>query len=314
MTVSGGPGSSFTMLVMAFLLAIVFSLAITVRMNLLLTVMLFLGHAGRTIAVHSFRGRVSPGSGSSVRVRSTRGLTVPRKASMCRVSNPCFFNVTGGFRRVAHHSNCGGRGPIMQVVHVHGITFVSDANVRGLRVLYKRSHESNVRVMLSNMGRGMRTSLTGTNLVGALNRRGIYDRVGVTLHETTRVMGGWRLWVLRVNTEDITFYAFSICGQVSGLSSVRFLGCSLSSFTTVLDRFVRPGLVLPLFSTLCDLCFEWFSLSSFNLEGDALPLCNEIFGLLRHSTEEWRGSYKLGYPSPLGQCRVLQVGELSSFP
>ncbi len=176
------------MLVIAFILAMVFSLAVTVRIKLLLTVMLFLGHADRSIGVGRFRSAVSPGRRDSVRRNGRRTLGVPTKISMCRVSNPCFFNVTGGFRRVVNHVD---GGPGMHVVHVHHIPFVSSANVRGLRILMRRSHGSGVRAILSNIGPRMRSSLVGTKFSGVLPLSGVYPGVGITLRHTTRVAGRW---------------------------------------------------------------------------------------------------------------------------
>lgn len=184
-TLLGGPGSSIAILLVAFFLAIVFSLAITVRMKLVVTYILFVGHMVRAARVSIVASRVSPGGRSSVTIRR-RGLVVPGNMRMCRVGNPCFFNVTAGFRsavtRLKSH-------PGMHVVHVEGIPFVSSANVRGLAILYRVSRGRGAAIVLSKMGSGMRGILRGSNFCRLLKGRGVYPGVGVTLRETRDVMG-----------------------------------------------------------------------------------------------------------------------------
>lgn len=175
------------MLLVAFFLAIVFSLAVTVRMNLIVTYILFVHHIVRAARVSIVGSRVSPGTRSSV-TDGSRRLVVPRSIRMCRVGNPCFFNVTAGFRRVVTQLNSH---PGIHVVHVHGIPFVSSANVRGLADLYRVSRGRGVVVILSNIGRGMRGMLRGSNFCRLLNRRGVYPGVGITLRETGVVVRRW---------------------------------------------------------------------------------------------------------------------------
>lgn len=173
------------MLLVAFFLAVVFSLAVTVRMNLIVTYVLFVQHIVRAARVSIVGSRVSPGSRLSVTMYRRR-LVVPTNIRMCRVGNPCFFNVTAGFRRAVTRLNSH---PGMHVVHVHGIPFVSSANVRGLADLYGVSRGRGVAVMLSKMGRGMRGALRGSNFCRLLKGRGVYPGVGMTLSETGRVVG-----------------------------------------------------------------------------------------------------------------------------
>lgn len=175
------------MLLVAFFLAIVFSLAMTVRINLLVTYMLFVGHIVRAARVSIVGGRVSPGGRSSLRIRRRR-LVIPGNIRMCRVGNPCFFNVTAGFRRVVSRLNSH---PGMQVMHVHGMPFVSSANVRGLAGLYRVSGGRGVRVILSKIGRGIRRVLRGSKFGRLLKGRGVYPGVGITLRGTGTVVRGW---------------------------------------------------------------------------------------------------------------------------
>lgn len=157
----------------------------------MVTYMLFVGHMVRAAGVSMVASRVSPGGRSSLRMRRRR-LVVPRNMRICRVGNPCFFNVTAGFRRVVSHLNSH---PGVHVVHVQGIPFVSSANVRGLAALYRVSRGRGVRVVLSKIGRGMRGMLRGSKFCRLLKRRGVYDGVGRTLRMTaqrvTRVGTGW---------------------------------------------------------------------------------------------------------------------------
>ncbi len=173
-----------TMLLVAFFLAIVFSLAVTVRFNLMLTYLLFVGHIVRAARMGLFASRVVPASASKAAV-SRRRLVVPRRARMCRVGNPFFFKVTGHFRRIVLRA---ARRPGIHVVHVQGIPFVSSANVRGLAGLYRVDRQRNMRVVLSKMGPGIRGTLGGDNFCGFLKGGGVYSGVGATLRITHRCL------------------------------------------------------------------------------------------------------------------------------
>lgn len=136
------------------------------------------------------RSRVSLGGRCSFLSAGLRRCAVPGNMRMCRVGNPFFFKTNGGFRRIVTTFNSH---PLIHIVHVHGIPFISSANVRGLAGLYRVDRGRSVRIILSNIYRGMGTRLRGTNFCGVLNGRGVASRVDGTLGQTRRVVrtGGW---------------------------------------------------------------------------------------------------------------------------
>ena len=166
-------------LFITFVLTVVVNLTVAIEVGLIFAVLLFLK-------------RISEASGISVEtetITNSHGedLNIPSGVEIYEIEGPFFFGVANKFDTVM--SQTVDKKPNVRIIRMRKVPFIDSTGLHNLELLIKKSHQENIRIILSGVNESVRHELyTNSFIVDTLKKENICDNIRAAIEESKALL------------------------------------------------------------------------------------------------------------------------------
>ena len=177
MSLSKGPKSDFSVLIVTFVLTVIFDLTIAIEIGLLLAVVLFIRRTTESSVIRVFHNELDPNDSTDYALHEDK-LIIPEGVSVYEIDGPYFFGVANKFDEIMQDLT---DLPKVRVIRMRKVPFIDSTGLHNLETLCLNSKKAGIKIILSGVNDRVRATLIKARLQNIIGEENICSNINEAL-------------------------------------------------------------------------------------------------------------------------------------
>lgn len=179
-SLSKGPKSDFSVLIVTFVLTVIFDLTIAIEIGLLLAVVLFIRRTTESSVIRVFHNELDPNDSTDYALHEDK-LMIPDGVSVYEIDGPYFFGVANKFDEIMQDLS---DLPKVRVIRMRKVPFIDSTGLHNLETLCLNSQKAGIKIILSGVNERVRTTLIKARLQNIIGEENICSNINEALKKS----------------------------------------------------------------------------------------------------------------------------------
>lgn len=176
-SLSKGPKSDFSVLIVTFVLTVIFDLTIAIEIGLLLAVVLFIRRTTESSVIRVFHNELDPNDSTDYALHEDK-LIIPEGVSVYEIDGPYFFGVANKFDEIMQDLT---DLPKVRVIRMRKVPFIDSTGLHNLETLCVNSKKVGIKIILSGVNDRVRATLIKARLQNVIGEENICSNINEAL-------------------------------------------------------------------------------------------------------------------------------------
>lgn len=176
-SLSKGPKSDFSVLIVTFVLTVIFDLTIAIEIGLLLAVVLFIRRTTESSVIRVFHNELDPNDSTDYALHEDK-LIIPEGVSVYEIDGPYFFGVANKFDEIMQDLT---DLPKVRVIRMRKVPFIDSTGLHNLETLCVNSKKVGIKIILSGVNDRVRATLIKARLQNIIGEENICSNINEAL-------------------------------------------------------------------------------------------------------------------------------------